>query len=467
MLAVNFWDYNIWGFIVQFSILMIAIVIGNILIKKIGFLRKSLLPTAVVGGLLILILKSIPWFRDLINTDFMEMMTYHTLALGFIAITLKKSVQLPKKGRNVTVLKTGMLTVNTYLIQGILGLALTILLSVTIIKGFFPASGLLLPMGYGQGTGQALNFGIIYQGKGFENGPAFGLAIAAIGFILSCIGGVVAQNIMRRKGQLPIRTELVDNFTTEIDESSPDEIGMTDNVDKFTIQISFVIGVYLLAFLAMTGLGNLASGLGDFGVKTVKPLIYGFNFLFGVTFAVLFKLLMKNLKRLKFMEKDYTNNFMLNRIAGFTFDLMIVAGVAGIEIESLKAFWLPLLLICTLGFIITFCYLRKVCKRLYPEYSEEAFFSMFGMLIGTASTGMILLREIDPKLETPAANNLAMQTLPAILFGFPLMFLIPYAGDGITQSLIALGVCMLMFVVLNSAMLYSKKNTKIVEEKVE
>ncbi len=31
---------------------------------------------------------------------------------------------------------------------------------------------------------------------------------------------------------------------------------------------------------------------------------------------------------------------------------------------------------------------------------------MFGMLTGTASRGMILLREIDPNYETPAANNL-------------------------------------------------------------
>ena len=48
---------------------------------------------------------------------------------------------------------------------------------------------------------------------------------------------------------------------------------------------------------------------------------------------------------------------------------------------------------------------------------------MVGMLTGTASNGMILLREIDPKFETPAANNLVLQGIPAIAFGGALLLL--------------------------------------------
>ena len=36
-----------------------------------------------------------------------------------------------------------------------------------------------------------------------------------------------------------------------------------------------------------------------------------------------------------------------------------------------------------------------------------------GMLTGTASTGVILLREIDGNFKTPAADNLVYQTFPA------------------------------------------------------
>lgn len=44
---------------------------------------------------------------------------------------------------------------------------------------------------------------------------------------------------------------------------------------------------------------------------------------------------------------------------------------------------------------------------------------MYGMLTGTASTGIILLREIDKDFKTPAADNLVYQNSPAIVFGFP------------------------------------------------
>jgi ESS family glutamate:Na+ symporter len=45
------------------------------------------------------------------------------------------------------------------------------------------------------------------------------------------------------------------------------------------------------------------------------------------------------------------------------------------------------------------------------------------MLTGTASTGMILLREADPDFESPASENLVYQTLPAIVLGFPLLII--------------------------------------------
>lgn len=37
------------------------------------------------------------------------------------------------------------------------------LIAAKIMTDFFPAAGVLLPFGYGQGTGQALNYGNIYE----------------------------------------------------------------------------------------------------------------------------------------------------------------------------------------------------------------------------------------------------------------------------------------------------------------
>ncbi len=80
------------------------------------------------------------------------------------------------------------------------------------------------------------------------------------------------------------------------------------------------------------------------------------------------------------------------------------------------------------------------------------------MLTGTASTGVILLREIDPQFRTPAANNLVYQQTWSILFGAPMLLLMGFAPQSLTNALITMGVMVVMFFVLNGiALLRVKK----------
>ena len=74
---------------------------------------------------------------------------------------------------------------------------------------------------------------------------------------------------------------------------------------------------------------------------------------------------------------------------------------------------------------------------------------MFGMLTGTASTGMILLREIDPNYETPAADNLVLQGLPAIIFGAPIFLLVSFSAESFTNALITMGIVTALFIIYN------------------
>ena len=71
---------------------------------------------------------------------------------------------------------------------------------------------------------------------------------------------------------------------------------------------------------------------------------------------------------------------------------------------------------------------------------------MYGMLTGTASTGTILLREIDPAFRTPAADNMVYQNFPAIVFGFPMMLLATLAPK---KPVLTLVILALFFAVMN------------------
>ena len=184
--------------------------------------------------------------------------------------------------------------------------------------------------------------------------------------------------------------------------------------------------------------------------------MWGFNFLLGTLFGIMIKGIIKVLRKRQIMKREYINNYLLNRISGLFFDIMIVAGTAAINFSEFKGFALPYIIVCTLGAIATFWFVLKVCKHLYPNYTYEGFFSMFGMLTGTASNGMILLREIDPKFETPAANNLVLQSLPAVALGFPVLLLVSYAPQGFTQALITLGILVAVFIIFNLFMFRKK-----------
>lgn len=451
----NFWDYNVWGWILLFGVLLGSLLVGNILKKTIPFLQDSLIPTSVIGGAILLIVAAIykgitgdVMFDTAIfnhsGTDNLEVITYHALALGFIASSFKTTGGKLTKQRSLEIFNTGVTTVSTYLLQAIFGFAIT-LVATLVMKNFFAAAGVLLPFGYGQGTGQALNYGTIYETQfGFVGGKSFGLTIAALGFLSASIGGVIHLNVMKKRGKLVLSNRSDGSLHTDAIESDS-EIPMQESMDKMTVQIALIIVAYIGAYLLMMLLGNLLPGM--------KSVIYGFNFLLGVLSATLIKLVLNFLHNKNIMKKKYTNNFLMTRASNFFFDIMVVAGVAAIRLDILENFWGIILILGVVGAIITYIYNRIVAKALFADYAEEQFLAMYGMLTGTASTGIILLREVDGEFKTPVSDNLVYQNFPAIVFGFPMMFLATLAP---TKPALTMIIFVLFFAVMNLILFWTK-----------
>ena len=451
----NFWDFEIWGWMVLMAVLLGSLLVGNILKKSIPFLQQSLIPTSVLGGAILLIVAAIhkgitgevmfdtPIFNGNGTTN-MEIITYHALALGFIASSFKTTGGKLNRQRTTEIFNTGVTTVSTYLLQAIFGMGIT-MIAALIVKDFFAAAGVLLPFGYGQGTGQALNYGTIYEVEhGFEGGKSFGLTIAALGFLSAAIGGVIHLNIMKKRGKLVI-SDRRDGSTHTEEVESEGEIPLQESMDKMTVQIALIIVAYIAAYLLMLGLGTLLPGM--------RSVVYGFNFLLGVLTATLIKLLLNFLMKKKIIKKKYTNNFLMTRASNFFFDLMVVAGVAAIRLDILENYWGIILILGVVGLVITYVYNRIVAKVLFPDYVEEQFLTMYGMLTGTASTGIILLREVDGDFRTPASDNMVYQNFPAIVFGFPMMFLATLAP---VKPVLTFVIFILFFAVMNVILFRSR-----------
>ncbi len=458
----DFGDFSVWSMIFVFGCIFLSLLLGNIIKKSIPFLRKSLIPVSVIGGLLLLIVSEVygaiagePFFNSQIfggsGYEVLEIITYHCLALGFIASALKETGKKMTKKRSVEIFNSGVTTVSTYLIQAIVGFLITIIATM-FITDFFPAAGVLLPFGYGQGTGQALNFGNIYEKEyGFVGGKSFGLTIAALGFLSAAIGGVIHLNILKRRGKLKIVSEKEKAGLSLAQVEGENEVSMQGSIDKLTIQLSLIMVAYGLAYLMMFLL--------SLAIPSMESTIYGFNFLLGVIGAIIIKSLLKLLRKKNIVKKDYTNNFLLTRTSNMFFDIMVVSGIAAIQLGLLEKYWGVILVLGVVGLVITYVYNRIIAKTLFKDYAEEQFLAMYGMLTGTASTGIILLREIDGEFKTPAADNLVYQTLPAIVFGFPMMLLAKLAP---TNIWLTMGILVVFFIAMNILLYRSKifKRTK-------
>ncbi len=443
----SFWDSNVWGSLSLIAVLLLSLLVANMLKKSIPFLKRSLIPTSVLGGILLLVFAEIyqaiagHWVFDTQFFNYngsatLEIVTYHALALGFIASSFKAGGGKFNKKRTAEIFNSGVTTVATYLIQAILGLGITIVAAM-LISGFFPAAGILLPFGFGQGTGQAMNYGMIYSELGFTGGKSFGLTIAALGFLSASIGGVIHLNILRRKKKIDME-KIREGAIAMQEVQGENEVSMNGSMDKLTIQVAFVIGAYMLAYLLMSLLGMVLPGM--------KSTIFGFNFLLGVIAATLIKAVLNFCQKKKIMKRQYINNFLMTRISNFCFDVMVISGIAAIRLSLLEQYWGVILILGVVGLVSTYAYNYYIAKKLFPEYQEEQFLVMYGMLTGTASTGIILLREIDGQFKTPASDNLVYQQFPAIVFGFPMMLLANMAPG---KELLTFGILIVFFIVMN------------------
>lgn len=430
---------SLWNFTIQMGIIAGTLLLSNVLVRKSKLIRGSLLPTSVLAGFILLALKTAGILK--IPASFLEMVTYHGIAIGFIALSLRATNGSRNGEEKNAGFRTGAAIISTYLLQAAVGLVISLLLSYFWMPGLFKASGILLPMAYGQGPGQANNVGLTYETLGFTGGQSYGLSLAAAGYLCACLVGVLYLNYLKRKGMPKAADQSPRSGSVTVDTfQDQGEIPLSESVDRLSIQVALVLLAYLLTYLVTLGLTSLIGAVIPGAVKTLSPLLWGFNFIIGSMLALLIKAVLNFLRKSKVMTRQYQNNYLLSRISGLAFDLMIVAGITSIDFEDLSGLWVPFLLTAVAGGSSTFFYLRWLCPRIYPNYANEGFLAMFGMLTGTISSGILLLRPIDPNFDTPAANNLVIGSSYGIVLGSPMLVFIALAAESEVMLYVTVGL---------------------------
>lgn len=487
--SATLWDFSVyWQDLFQIMLICALLLLAHMVRRKIPVLRRYLIPTAIIAGFFGLGLKYLfnsvgaeIQGKALIDNDFLNTITYHTLAIGFISIGFVTSKN--KREKDGSAIKGGLLISSSYALQGAVGLLVSLgigLLFSKIGNGDFtlakaPYAGIILPLAFGQGPGQAGNFGQTYQSLGttefaqyaLAGGRDFGLALAALGTLAAVIPGTVFLNLLAKQGkikrELDAETKVIAEAANPVEVEG--EIASTESTDKLAVQLSIVGITYLVTYLVMFGLTSLFVDV--LGIQFLQPLLWGFNFLFALLVTVLVKAIYNKLRAKRVIKRGYINNYMMSRISGTAFDFMIVTSIMSIEIANIsEPSILTLLIVLTIvGTILTTVYVYIISKRHFKSRFVQTFLVFYGNLTGTASNGLALLREIDPELQSGASDDLIEGSTFAILFGAPILFILGIVYQGALGWYLSLGLLTVYFVLSYIGLVwFSKRKEKKIKE---
>ncbi|MEL6344642.1 MAG: hypothetical protein AAFV53_16115 [Myxococcota bacterium] len=384
-------------------------------IRSLPFLRTLGIPGSILGGVLGLLLGKGVLGLVPLDTDLLELIVYHGLAFVFIAVSL----QTPRKvsggggGRSGGALSIAIAIAFFLCLQAAIGMV------ISMVMGIHPGFGLLMALGFEQGPGQALAMGNAWESTGLQDGAQVGLIIAAIGFAWSIFIGVPLAAWGRRR-QLNAdlsRFDLPPSPSDNADDTAQQEPGSLEALSRQLIAIG-------IAYLLTYGLVSTAAGyFVDAGMDNLAHTAWGFHFIFGALFGMVIRV---GIARAP--VDSPLDDRLLGRLAGLAVDVVTCAALAAVQVEVLTANLIPILVITSVGGIVTLVFTVWLSARSFPTASFEHCVMLFGMVTGTLPMGLALLRTLDPEMRTPASINAVVGSAMSIpLVAVFLLGLLPLA----------------------------------------
>ncbi len=414
-----------WDLIFDFGLLSVLLLFATVLRAKSKFVQKLLIPNALLAGsigLLIRFLFNRYLGVTLIDTEMGTSYVYHLLNISFAAIALtapipfKALIRAKIKGAT----STGLYMIFMFCLQSFIGFGIALLLINTFFPDLFPNFGFMMAWGFTLGPGQAASIGKgLELAAGFENGEAVGLIFGALGFVWACLIGVPIIHWGIRKGLTSYvkDPEEIKGLSGIVKERKPSAGRLTTSseaLDSFTLQLALCGLIYLLAYAQVKGVVMFAEARGIEGVD----MIWGFVFFIVALIGIMVRSAIDRLKVGHIVDPG-----LQTRISGTCIDLMVTCAIVIIPLAVVKEYAIPLLLISSIGGIVTLLVTMWLAKRIWTDHQFERMILCYGTLTGTIGTGLALLRVVDPHFRSPAAIHYALGMWLAMAFMAPIIII--------------------------------------------
>lgn len=450
-------NFNPNAFLVP-GILAGLILVGVVLRAIIPIFKKILLPSCMIGGIIGFILINTGVIK--IDHEVFREITYHLFTISFISITLSSVRKQKAKAHNLNFwggLWLAVLFAMMVSLQGVIGGGIGALFKSIGIGNFDAQYGALITHGYAQGPGQALSIGTIWESFGMADGAQIGLFYAAMGYLTAIIVGMPLANYFIKKKMTAVSHSHGDNqlLSGLLNPDEQRELGVQTthhtNIDTFTLHIATLLSTYLLTYLLVTAVCTYI--IPD---PQVANILYSMMFVWGVLVANIVKFVFRLIK------KDYLiNRKVQGSITGVIIDFLMISAMMSISFAVISKYIGPLLITCLLVTTISIIVCWFFAKRT-GKYGPERMMVILGIITGTAATGMLMLRVVDPYFETPVSEELVWWNI-LNNFSAIVLLLAPTAPViGISKWIIILGVYAIAMTIAVIAI--NNKRIKVIEK---
>lgn len=420
----------------SFIVLGFFLIIGRILRLKIKRLRDLFLPSSIIAGFIALLvgpeglgrmlrltLGEETFLREGVLTS--EIVEVWSTLPGLFINVIFASLFL---GKVVPGLKKIWLIAGPQVMMGqtvsfgqyVLGLLLSIFI-LTPLFGLSPLAGGLIEISFVGGHGTAAGLSDTFDVLGFSEGRDLALGLATIGIVSGVLIGIALINWGQRKGHLKFIDEAIaltddeKEALSNFDTREQKKVRHSDSLEPLAyhfaiVGVSILIGYFFQQLLIRLE-ANTWGVWYDIHLFEFVPL-FPLAMMGGMVVQV----------ALTKMDRDeYIDRRLINRISGFSLDVLIVAALATIELTVIGAYFLPFLALALTAIIWNVFAFLVIAPRMIPHFWFERGIGDLGQAMGMTATGLLLIKIADPKQQSPAIEG----------FGYKQLLFEPLVGGGL------------------------------------
>ena len=414
------WTYSI--------IMLVSVFVVGFLVARAPLVRKFYLPTALVAGLILLILG--PQIMGNVSSEFQLSKAFYGVWKGFPKVLINvvfaclfiahPMMPLKKiwKTAGPQVAFGQMLAWGQYLVAGIVTMLI-----------LMPAFGMpnitaaLLEISFEGGHGTVAGMSGVFSKFGFENGQDLANGLATASLVSSLLFGLVLIHRAKKRGYLNsggvIKVARNKVYYQKIVHDLHDKgVRLRDHLTfgRVISNVAVVTGGVGLGFLIHWLLSQLEElTWGKAGIKIM-------SFLPHFTFCMIGGMLIGEFVRKIGFKISRT---VIDLVSAVSLSGLIMTAIGTMSLSFLSSDFAVFGILYLAGTIWLLGCFVLLARRMFREYWFQNAIISFGQSMGMTATGLLFAQMVDPKNRTNAVES----------FGYKQLLFEPFMGGGIVTAL--------------------------------